>query len=129
MAFYVTIRETGEKPRTCFAAGPFNRHGDAERCVGHVRRYVHDNPRAFNEDTTWLAYGTSRVRFGPLPTALLNGRLGLPTSGRIAELELPGNRWWTEGDPHWEPKVKAPQRRPAKVQALNHIPARPMEAA
>lgn len=93
MAYYVTVRDAG---RTCFAAGPFNRHGDAERMVGPVKELVGEI--GFRE-AAWAGYGTSHVKFGPLPTGRFNDRLGLPTAGRIAELdETVKQGRWIPGD-------------------------------
>src|SRR5439155_22633708 len=83
MAFYVTIRDSSVR-RTVFAAGPFARHGDAERCVGHVRRYVHEH---YPNDAAWAGWGTSRVKSGPMPAGRFNEQLGLP-AGRITSLPL-----------------------------------------
>jgi hypothetical protein len=108
MAYFVTIKK-GQQ--TIFAAGPFNRHGDAERCVGHVRRYVHE---AFpnDRDLQWAGWGTSRVKRAPIPNGRFNEQIGLP-AGRIAESPLPSNWWWNEGELP-ELSKKAAQRRPVR---------------
>lgn len=110
MAFYVTIRSSNAS-KTIYAAGPFNRHGDALRCVGHVRRYVH---KAFpnDRDLQWAGWGTCRVKCAPLPKGRFNEAIGLP-AGRITESPLPANWWWNEGELPELPK-KAPQRRPVR---------------
>lgn len=110
MAYYVTIR-SGSK--TIFAAGPFNRNGDAECCVGWVRRYVHEHfPN--DRDAHWAGYGTSRVKSGPMPKGRFNAAIGLPVEGRIAERTLPANRWWKAGEQPALP-IRSPQRRPRKA--------------
>jgi hypothetical protein len=88
MAYYATIRD--DTGRTCYAAGPFNRAGDAANTVGHVRRHV--QTKGYN-DAHWMSYGTCRVARGRLPKGKFNAEIGLPTSGRIASLEIPGSRW------------------------------------
>lgn len=110
MAFYVTIRNSSGS-KTIFAAGPFNRHGDALRAVGHVRRYVEDKFKNAR-DLAWAGFGTSRVKGGPMPVGRFNEDIGLPAS-RIAESPLPANWWWIEGELPELP-VRAPQRRPIR---------------
>lgn len=83
MAFYVSVTEPGSARRYVLAAGPFNRHGDAERCVGHVRRIVDEH---FPREAPWVGYGTCRVKHGPMKPGRFNLTLGLPDEGRITEL-------------------------------------------
>jgi hypothetical protein len=110
MGFYVTIQNNSGS-KTIFAAGPFNRHGDALRCVGHVRRHVHEVYRN-DRNLQWAGFGTSRVKSGPMPNGRFNEALGLP-AGRIAESPLPANWWWVEGQLPELP-IRAPQRRPLR---------------
>jgi hypothetical protein len=108
MAYFVTITK-GQQ--TVFAAGPFNRHGDALRCVGHVRRLVH-KLMPNDRDLPWVGWGTSRVKVGPMPNGRFNAELGLP-AGRITESPLPANWWWVEGELPELP-IRPTQRRPIR---------------
>lgn len=95
MAYYVSICKGGYGGPYVLAAGPFNRHGDALRCVGAVNRLVKDlypNDR----DVAWAGFGTCNVKRGPLTVGKFNARLGLP-EGRISESSI-DNRWWTPGE-------------------------------
>lgn len=102
MGYYVTILKGGDPNRAMFAAGPFNRHGDAQNAVGHVRRLAHEM-FANDRDLPWAGWGTSRVKSGPMPVGKFNVQLGLP-EGRIAESTLTPNRWWIEGENDWRRK-------------------------
>ena len=86
MAFYVSIRDDS---RYVLALGPFNRHGDALRAVGHVHRLADTR---YPLHAPFLGFGTCHVRRGPLRPGVLNRDLGLPP-GRIAESPLPPCRW------------------------------------
>ncbi len=74
MAFFVTV-QAGERHR--FLAGPFNTKGVADRHVQPAIKAAYEIDRASH----WYAFGTARVRSGPLPVGLLNEMLGLPTDG------------------------------------------------
>jgi hypothetical protein len=92
MAFYVSVKETKRNGRAVLAAGPFNRHGDAERCVGHVHHVVAEQ---FPNEAPWVGFGTCRVRHGEMRPGRFNADIGLPTDGRrIADLPIADNRWW-----------------------------------
>lgn len=79
MAFFVTVR-AGERHR--FLAGPFNTHGAALGQVDPARRAAYEVDR----DAHWYAFGTARVRSGPVPVGLLNADLGLPIDGSRADV-------------------------------------------
>lgn len=82
MAFYVTVKD-GE--RFALLAGPFNRQGDALRMKASASNAASKiDPRA-----AWYAYGTSRVKSGPMKPGLLNEKLGLPTDGSRITLADP----------------------------------------
>lgn len=80
MAYYVTVQNNG---RTLLAAGPFNRHGDAERTVGAVRHLIHDR---YPREAPWVGYGTSRVKTGR-PVAKFKGE-------ELDEYTTADPRWW-----------------------------------
>ncbi len=79
MSYYVTVQDGG---RTGFLAGPFRRHGDALR----TRHLASCEASRVDGRAAWYAFGTSRVKAGPLPVGRLNQALGLPTDGRPFDL-------------------------------------------
>lgn len=61
--FYVTVRD---HDRTGWLLGPYQTHEDALANEPRARRLAADaDPKA-----PWYAYGTARVKFGPLPVSV-----------------------------------------------------------
>jgi hypothetical protein len=72
--YYITVQDGG---RTGFLAGPFRRHGDAERMVTATKQEA----QKANSRAVFYAFGTSRVKTPTLRrkigAGLLNDRLGI----------------------------------------------------
>lgn len=89
MAYYVSVIESKRNGRYVLGAGPFNRHGDAERCVGHVRRAVDEQ---FPNEAPWVGFGTCHVKHGDMMPGRFNAAIGIP-SARMSHLTIADCRW------------------------------------
>lgn len=81
MSYYATVLERGNQRRVCFAAGPFNRHGDALAASDEIRREIMPTLSA---DAHWHTYGTCHDRAGRRRRGKLNDRLSPTTAANLA---------------------------------------------
>lgn len=81
MSYYATVLEHAHPRRICWAAGPFDRHGDALAAADEIRREIMPT---VDPDAHWHAYGTAHDRAGRSRAGKLNGRLSAPIAARLA---------------------------------------------